>query len=286
MAVSNKSYAESNQDINVSWFYLDRGNGYFVDIGAGDGKHHSNTYKLETELNWDGLCTESDVQLAEDLQQNRQVSCVTESFEARFPDEVQGQSSQQNDQGLVKKINRIFSSKKKKPKRKAKKPTPIQVSLAALLAQHKAPEFIHYLSIKDIKAGLRSLNKDTFKKYTFGYISVKQNQSDDVSDQLHQLLQKNGYLFLLNQDGDDIFIHQSVVGGVYYYKKNYSMPITVTMTDDYQVVARSDYWPDEKGTFMPKTREIAFENFGRMLVCGHSIVKNVSQGWHKRLDDE
>ena len=33
-------------------------NGYFIEIGAADGIHFSNTYVLEKELGWQGICIE------------------------------------------------------------------------------------------------------------------------------------------------------------------------------------------------------------------------------------
>ncbi len=39
-------------------FYRGAPCGYFVDIGAFDGINISNTYKLETELEWNGICIE------------------------------------------------------------------------------------------------------------------------------------------------------------------------------------------------------------------------------------
>lgn len=50
--------SELGQDIlalNLSNF---KNNGYFIEIGAGDGKTFSNTYLLEKKLNWKGILVE------------------------------------------------------------------------------------------------------------------------------------------------------------------------------------------------------------------------------------
>ena len=52
------SYSQLNQDINVLKFYNNKTDGYFVEIGASDGIKISNTYLLEKEYNWKGICIE------------------------------------------------------------------------------------------------------------------------------------------------------------------------------------------------------------------------------------
>jgi len=49
-------YSEAGQDKWVAEFFNYKKNGYFLDIGAGDGTSGSNTYYLEKNLEWKGLC--------------------------------------------------------------------------------------------------------------------------------------------------------------------------------------------------------------------------------------
>jgi len=53
-----KSYSQANQEDWVIEFFNKKQNGYFLDIGALDGIQSSNTYVLEKEYKWDGLCVE------------------------------------------------------------------------------------------------------------------------------------------------------------------------------------------------------------------------------------
>lgn len=50
--------------------------GIFVDVGASDGIEHSNTYWLEKEKGWDGICVEADPRVIEKLRMNRSCSIV------------------------------------------------------------------------------------------------------------------------------------------------------------------------------------------------------------------
>ena len=52
------SYSQFNQDINILNFYNDKKNGFFVEAGAQDGCNYSNSYYLEKNNNWNGICVE------------------------------------------------------------------------------------------------------------------------------------------------------------------------------------------------------------------------------------
>ena len=52
------SFSQIGQDKRVLDFYQNKKNGYFVEVGANDGKRLSNTYLLEKDYNWKGICIE------------------------------------------------------------------------------------------------------------------------------------------------------------------------------------------------------------------------------------
>jgi len=66
-----KFYSQSNQDVWVCEFFKYKKNGYFVEVGAYDGIQTSNTYYLEKELNWTGVCIEANSQVFKNLVANR-----------------------------------------------------------------------------------------------------------------------------------------------------------------------------------------------------------------------
>jgi FkbM family methyltransferase len=51
-------YSQAGQDKWVCEFFNYKKNGYFLDIGAYNGTLDSNTYYLEKNLNWNGICIE------------------------------------------------------------------------------------------------------------------------------------------------------------------------------------------------------------------------------------
>jgi FkbM family methyltransferase len=63
--------SQAGQDKWVIDFFKEKRDGYFVDIGAYDGLEISNTYVLEKELGWDGVCIEPSIRMFKKLRNNR-----------------------------------------------------------------------------------------------------------------------------------------------------------------------------------------------------------------------
>jgi FkbM family methyltransferase len=63
--------SQAGQDKWVIDFFKGKRDGYFVDIGAYDGKEISNTYLLEKEFGWDGVCIEPSIKMFRKLRENR-----------------------------------------------------------------------------------------------------------------------------------------------------------------------------------------------------------------------
>jgi FkbM family methyltransferase len=69
--------SEAGQD----FWILERvkGRGFFVDVGAHDGRFLSNTWELE-QAGWTGICIEPHPRLFEDLVKNRRVPCINRAI--------------------------------------------------------------------------------------------------------------------------------------------------------------------------------------------------------------
>src|ERR1035437_3743843 len=71
---NQSKYSQSAQDAFVISYFKNKRNGIFIDIGANDGVSLSNTYYLEKELGWTGICIEPISAIFEKLDKNR--NCI------------------------------------------------------------------------------------------------------------------------------------------------------------------------------------------------------------------
>jgi FkbM family methyltransferase len=74
--IDNTKYSQNGQDAFVITHFNNKKNGVFIDIGAHDGISISNTYYLEKELNWTGICFEPIPSIYDYLKNNRTCICV------------------------------------------------------------------------------------------------------------------------------------------------------------------------------------------------------------------
>jgi hypothetical protein len=76
----NESESQLRQDLFVLIVSGWKRKGYFVEFGATDGKHFSNTWILEKKYGWDGILAEPDPRFHKNLASNRatniEFSCV------------------------------------------------------------------------------------------------------------------------------------------------------------------------------------------------------------------
>ena len=70
-------YSQFGQDcfVNEKFFHNKKG-GFFVDIGASDGKGNSNTLFFEKSLKWEGVCIEPRLDTFGFLKKNRKCTCL------------------------------------------------------------------------------------------------------------------------------------------------------------------------------------------------------------------
>lgn len=73
-------YSQIRQDQFIDDFFNHKSNGVFLDIGANDGIFLSNTYFLEKEKNWTGICVEPRIEEYVKLIQNRKCHCVNSAI--------------------------------------------------------------------------------------------------------------------------------------------------------------------------------------------------------------
>jgi FkbM family methyltransferase len=205
----SKSYSQFNQDLIVLRAFDFKRNGYFVDIGANDGISGSNSYLLEKEYNWKGICVEPLPDVYLKCKECRSCLCYdfavysTSDLELNFC--MSGLLSGIEDTHLIKDKKQNFidpSHFTNNYKGDVKVQTK---TLTDILEMSHAPNFIDYLSIDVEGAEIHVLNGIDFDKYKFGMIHIEHNWQP-YRVEIRDILEKNGYFYLTENKCDDIYV--------------------------------------------------------------------------------
>jgi FkbM family methyltransferase len=193
--------SQIGQDRWVASLFSDGRQGYFVDVGAHDGVYLSNTYSLEVDRGWKGVCIEPSHHFAE-LKKNRRCavddSVVYDVSGAKIAFKVDAQDSIFSgiDADIVLHKSRAGQSQER-----------ITRTLAAVLDEQKAPNAIDYMSLDTEGSELKILHGAGLDRYLFKTITVEHNYETEKRDAIHALLAKHGYRRVRRVLFDDWYIH-------------------------------------------------------------------------------
>jgi len=185
-----------------------RKHGFFLDLAASDGVSDSNTYILEKEYQWTGICVEPNEYSYKSLCKNRQCicddSCIDEKRgEVQFLQNggLGGIVADDTDNNnitrgmLLERLhNRIVTKK--------------TITLEDLLVKHSAPSIIDFFSLDVEGAEERILKSFPFSKYVFTSLCIER-----PTPKINELLFENGYLFVRKSSVinafDSFYVHSS-----------------------------------------------------------------------------
>jgi len=211
------SKSQLAQDVQVVEFYKQKPNGYFVEIGASDGISLSNTYLLEKEYKWKGICVEPLPNEFAKLKQNRSAICSdraiynTSNQILKFVIKECSLCSgilESLDESV--KIDNVVY--KRGPNDDVRSVIDVtSITLNDLLISSNAPHFIEYLSLDTEGSELEVLKSVDLNTYTFGIIDVEHNYVEPRRTQIRELLESNNYMFHSENKFDDHYIHKSLL---------------------------------------------------------------------------
>lgn len=192
------------------------GRGYFIDLGAHNGVHHSNTLALEVYQDWNGMLVEADPLLYQQMHQNRpqclsvHATVGTETTKDEGKEFVFGNAYG----GLVEFMPpEWLAEHKRRENRVAVVPT---VSLYDLMDSTQCPSIVDYLSL-DIEGAelpvLRKffdqMNEPEARPFIFRFLSVEFRYDQMLLDSLNDLLTSKGYELDCVQGFDALFNHKT-----------------------------------------------------------------------------
>ena len=192
-ALKDKSVSQLGQDLWVLEKTNYKRNGYFVEFGATDGVLLSNTWLLEKEFGWQGICAEPNPKFYSKLKQNRQC-LVSEAYiggttgkqvEFILADAYGGSCEYANDDS--------HSDKRAAYVANGDTLTLTAISLNDFLVQSNAPHVIDYLSIDTEGSEFEILENFPFERWQIHLLTIEHNFTKRRAD-IRTLLEKNGYL--------------------------------------------------------------------------------------------
>lgn len=203
---AKKSFSQKKQDLWVIEDILPgvRG-GYFVEIGGGDGRTHSNSYILERDYEWSGVIVEANQQYCTQIKNLRKCECINACVD-----------------GDVKKVNFLpagylggiiaedtdYTMRLRAwfIKRNSANVQILQTrTLVDILDEINAPNVIDYLSIDVEGAELRILGDFDFEKYSFLSMTIER-----PSGELHKTLINNGYVLHKTYLYDGFYVSKDI----------------------------------------------------------------------------
>lgn len=205
---ASESKAQLLQDIFVRHELQGLRGGFFVEFGAADGIHLSNSWGLETHLGWRGILAEPARYWHERLQRNRSCTVETRCVWSRT-----GEILQFNEVP-VSEFSTIAAFTDKDQRADARKDGVLYdvqtISLLDLLDEHAAPPCIDYLSIDTEGSELTILEAFDFSRYQVRIITVEHNYTSD-REKIHALLSAHGFerKFTEFSNFDDWYVNRS-----------------------------------------------------------------------------
>jgi Methyltransferase FkbM domain len=175
--------------------------GVFLEAGAGDGVHMSNTLVLERTFGWTGLCVEpsSDfVALA------RQRTCKVDDS---VLSDVSGKRvlfKQDEEHPYFNGIVDCMDAQKHRPGSNAERTTS---SLEDVLSNKDMPQRIDYVSLDTEGSELFILRGFPFHTHSIGLLTVEHNGEEPKRTQIQDLLRHNGMRRVASVRWDDWYVN-------------------------------------------------------------------------------
>src|SRR5262245_40117190 len=174
-------------------------NGFFLDVGSGDGTFMSNTKALE-QKGWTGICVDAFPRNMQDR------TCQV------FNEVVSNETGRRVKfwAGKEKNLGGILDTLGDRKTDEAPTVEFTTVTLADILERAKAPRFIHYLSM-DIEGGeINALKGFPFDKYQIGALTVEHNYAEPKRSEIEALMKSHGYKRVNTLDRDDCYVQDEL----------------------------------------------------------------------------
>ena len=188
---SDKNKSQFYQDLFVTFYLKNKHHGYFVEFGACDGIHLSNTYLLEKEFDWTGILSEPAKIWHKALLANRSCIINTDCIAAISGQQIDFSETTRPELSTINThLKNDLHSSRRIIREKYKVTT---LSLNDLLLQNNAPLEIDFISIDTEGSELEILKQFDFLKYKIQIIIVEHNYDNHRKAELKKLMKQRNF---------------------------------------------------------------------------------------------
>jgi FkbM family methyltransferase len=204
---------QADQDLLAYLYFRGKRGGFFLDIGAHDGKTYSNTLVFE-QLGWRGVCMEPLPELFAQLKENRRCDCYREALSdtsAPAADFIRA-AGVDTLSGLESKMAPTHKDWIAREKGQVERITVKSITFPELMARYPEISTIDFLSLDVEGAEMDILRTIDFERYRFGLITVECiDEIPGEGERLRAFMAAKGYGVLLDLGLDIMFAPQSRV---------------------------------------------------------------------------
>lgn len=195
------SHSQMAQDVLILVLTNYLKNGYFVEFGATDGISLSNTFLLETEYGWNGICAEPIPFQYEKLKSNRKCSVDNRVVYNVTGETIKFKINQESldESGIVDDDKDAIEVE--------------SVTLVDLLRQYNAPRNINYMSIDTEGSEFLIIENFDFYNYNVDIITIEHNYVEENRKKIYSHLIPLGYKRILTDKSkwDDWYIKSELL---------------------------------------------------------------------------
>jgi FkbM family methyltransferase len=171
--------------------------GFFLDVGSGDGTANSNSKTLE-QKGWRGICIDA-------FPRNMQARTCQVFKEVVFSEAGKRVTFRvPPDLDLAGIADTLGRWKQSTAAARTEEFT--TVTLGDILARAKAPRFIHFVSLDIEGAELEALRGFPFDQYQIGALDVEHNWEEPKRGQIFSLMKSHGYKRVHSWEQDDFYV--------------------------------------------------------------------------------
>lgn len=167
-------------------------NGRFLDVGAHDGIRTSNTYVLEKDYGWTGICVEANIVLAEQCRVNRPKSTVVNAAAWSEEKDLVFQAPGSGNDFLSRVAGLPCNSHYFEQDFRETVDTVVHgLPLSSIIGEGE--HYFDYFSLDVEGAELEALKGINWRKTKFGFVAMEYGYRGDFAEELIQFMRAQGY---------------------------------------------------------------------------------------------